>query len=418
MNRNVNTTETKRRKSMKKLFYVVLSLVLALSCSILFVGCGTADATTRLTAEINPKVEFMLDKNDKVVSVTGLNEEGELIISGEAFVGKTADEAISLFVEISTEAGYLVKGHVTAGANELEVSVSGDAAKAQALFDSIKLKVDEKLNELGVVATIEKEVKETLNELKETLLEVDPLLTATDVANLTEEQVIKQIAVVRKEAKDIVGKAAKDAYYQARAYEIKLAESKHIKEIVSGLNVVEQGLATAYVAALDALNVARKAVYDAYVTYFVAENSAYQTALNTLFTKKQAVLDLKNELVEITDATIKSQKETLLNQAEQALALAEDALDSAKDLAEDAIDKLITSLVNAEVAVKDAYNKLVALLPGFKTSIEDGAKSLDKALNGAKKDAFNNFEKAHGDALNGYENLVKGHKNRFNGNVA
>ena len=404
---------------MKKLFHVVLSLVMALSCSILFVGCGsTADATTRLTAEINPKVEFMLDKNDKVVSVTGLNEEGELIISGEAFVGKTADEAIALFVEISTEAGYLVKGSVSGSSNELDVSISGDTAKAQALFDSIKLKVDEKLTELGVVATVEKEVKEALSELKETLLEVDPLLTATDVANLTEEQVIKQIAVVRKEAKDIVGKAAKDAYYQARAYEIKLAESKHVKEIIGGLNVIEQGLATAYVAALDALNVARKAVSDAYVTYFVAEDSAYQTALNTLLSKKQAVLDLRNELVDITDATLKAQKEALLTQAEQALALAEDALESAKDLAEDAIDKLMTTLAQAEASVKDAYNKLVDLLPGFKNSIEDGAKALDKALNGAKKNAFDNFEKAHGNALNGFENLVKGHKDRFNGNVA
>ena len=43
---------------------------------------------------LNPEVEFVLDGDNKVISVNAINEEGNLIISSEAFAdieGKTAE---------------------------------------------------------------------------------------------------------------------------------------------------------------------------------------------------------------------------------------------------------------------------------------------------------------------------------------
>ena len=42
-----------------------------------------------MNISINPSVEFVLDEEDKVISVNALNEEGNLIIGAETFVGKT-----------------------------------------------------------------------------------------------------------------------------------------------------------------------------------------------------------------------------------------------------------------------------------------------------------------------------------------
>lgn len=68
-----------------------------------------------MQVDINPSVEFILDADDKVLSVTALNDDGALIVAGEAFVGKTAEDAVELMASISTDAGYLVKGELSAG---------------------------------------------------------------------------------------------------------------------------------------------------------------------------------------------------------------------------------------------------------------------------------------------------------------
>jgi hypothetical protein len=64
-------------------------------------GGGGADATTVMNVSLNPEVEFVLDANNKVVSVNALNEDGNLVISASAFEnieGKTAEEAAKLVI--------------------------------------------------------------------------------------------------------------------------------------------------------------------------------------------------------------------------------------------------------------------------------------------------------------------------------
>jgi hypothetical protein len=99
-----------------------------------FVGCGDkgkADEKTIMNVSLNPEVEFVLDSNNKVVSVNALNEEGNLVISAEAFEnveGKSAEEAAQLFVKVSAETGFLVSGTASDGENEVEIVVANSLA--------------------------------------------------------------------------------------------------------------------------------------------------------------------------------------------------------------------------------------------------------------------------------------------------
>lgn len=135
----------------------VLALVFASALSVsTLAACQPAakDEKKIMNVALNPKVEFVLDKDDNVVSVNALNEEGNLIISGEVFVGKSAEEAVKLFVEISKETGFLVTGKVSAGENEISISLSGDDKAAQALYNDVKATVSEYLTQENVTATI------------------------------------------------------------------------------------------------------------------------------------------------------------------------------------------------------------------------------------------------------------------------
>ena len=107
------------KKTSKKVLALALS-VSAMMSAFAFVGCGDSEAEGKkvMNLSLNPEVEFVLDANDQVVSVNALNEEGNLIISSATFTGKSADEAVELFVKVSDETGFLFEGELQAGENE------------------------------------------------------------------------------------------------------------------------------------------------------------------------------------------------------------------------------------------------------------------------------------------------------------
>ena len=60
--------------------------------------------------DVNTSIQMVVDEENKVLSITGLNDEGKMIIYGEAIVGKNLDEALEIIVKIETDLGYLVEG--------------------------------------------------------------------------------------------------------------------------------------------------------------------------------------------------------------------------------------------------------------------------------------------------------------------
>ena len=59
-----------------------------------------------LVLDINPSIEIAYDKNGNITSVTGLNEDGEVVLVGVDIVGKNYKEAISELVERCVDLGY------------------------------------------------------------------------------------------------------------------------------------------------------------------------------------------------------------------------------------------------------------------------------------------------------------------------
>ena len=109
---------------MKKRFISIFLLCALLLTALSFTSCSDAkpeaDSVTRMTVDINPSGEFMIDDENKIVSVTALNDDGSILIVGEAFVGKTPEEAVEMMVTLASDTGYLVKGNVEASDNTVK----------------------------------------------------------------------------------------------------------------------------------------------------------------------------------------------------------------------------------------------------------------------------------------------------------
>ena len=205
-----------------KCLSLALCLCLLIGMALPLASCKKSEPTppegtyTRMTVDINPSVEFMVDDQNKVVSVTALNDDGSILIAGEAFVGKTPEEATRMVVSLATDAGYLVKGEIhvenTDESQKIEISVSGNSDYAKELAKNVKSDVEKYLKDNKITATVESVKAKTLDEMRKVVIE-DGLFTEDEVKDMTEEQLYKALAAGRIETAQLLTAEMREAYY-------------------------------------------------------------------------------------------------------------------------------------------------------------------------------------------------------------
>lgn len=99
---------------MKKLLTTVASLVLCIAIAMTYIGCSDdtteAKASAFVSIDINPSIELTLDQNDKVLTIRGTNEDGQILLYGESgLVGLKVEDAISKITDLAVELGYLAE---------------------------------------------------------------------------------------------------------------------------------------------------------------------------------------------------------------------------------------------------------------------------------------------------------------------
>ena len=381
-------------KVWKKIAACGLSLALAAGTCALLAGCGGEDseAAARMQVDINPSVEFILDEDNKVLSVTALNDDGALIIAGEAFVGKTAEDAVELMVSISTEAGYLVKGDLSAGQDGITISITGDEEAAQKLYDDVKAGIDAFLEESGINAAVERGEALKLDALRALVQKADPTLTDEEVESMTEEQLLNALKISRIETAQLLTEELRDAYNTAKEYDFRFAERQATKDIISGLGSAYQTFLDGYAKALDSYRQAIQAVEQARYDYLVDAESDYQKKLAEVRAQKDKVLEQRKEVAELSEGAAKDAAEAALAAEEATLQTLEAALELAGDTANAAFG-LALSAMNT---VENALTELEKTFPEeITTALTENAQQAQDAMNAAKDEAFAKFEEAH-----------------------
>jgi len=366
---------------MKKFTMIALVLCLGIVCPFIFAACGTQKAeSTVMNVSLNPEVEFILDENDTVVSVNALNEEGNLIINGQVFVGKSAEEAVKLFVSISKETGFLVSGNVNVGENEVNISFSGDTKKAENLYKDIKAKVEQYLSEENITATLNK--VETLSKeyLQKLVEKCAPYIEKAKVEAMSYKELLDELIASRKETAELYSQELKDAYYRAKADIVNEEKFEYLKSQLSEAQKV------AFETINEIYMSAKKSLEETKYSLFVDESSAYQVALKNYRAAKTEFLNYRNYVAslepnEVTEAVTKTLDafEVQLKNAEEALNTAYNSAMTSFETAQSTLDKAYNALVNflAEAGkdVNGALDKIQTNLDTTLTSFEDSFKS-------------------------------------------
>lgn len=86
---------------------IFIGIVLLSSVGFIIFSGITANEYNYVQLEINPRVEFLCDKNFKVVSVRPINEDAEIMLIGVEYKGMDISDAAVDFIDTCSRAGYI-----------------------------------------------------------------------------------------------------------------------------------------------------------------------------------------------------------------------------------------------------------------------------------------------------------------------
>lgn len=401
----------------KKLLSLILCLCLLAGGVLPLASCKKSEPTppagtyTRMTVDINPSVEFMVDDQNKVVSVTALNDDGSILIAGEAFVGKTPEEATQLVVSLATDAGYLVKGEITSEKTEdsqtVSITVSGNSEYAEALRENVKKDVEKFLSDNKITATVENVKAKTLEEMRKLVVD-DGIFTEEEVQNMTEEQLYKALAAGRIETAELLTAEMREAYYRAKDYKISFAEHQATVDIINGMDGAYQLLLTGYRTALTAYGTAIDSIDALRYELLVSPDSAYQKALAQLRDAKEDLLKEKKLMltVKVGDANY-AEVSASFKLSEETYNKLLKAVEDAGTAANKTIDEALSLMRQCENALKELEESFPSEI---KTKLTSEAKAVEDKVNAAKDSFFAEFEEAHASDIKKAEDDLKAKK--------
>ncbi len=392
---------------MKKRLFCLALTVLMICSSFTFVSCQSKPEEgtyTRMTVDINPSVEFMVDDQNKVVSVTALNDDGSILIVGEAFVGKTPEEAVELVVSLAADTGYLVKGNVEVSENTVKISVSGDDKYAEKLQNKIEKTVTGALKDLDINGKVEKVEAMKLEELR-TLASNSTLFTEEEIAKMDEKQLYKAVAASRCETAQLLTEDMRAAYLRAREYEISFAESEATAKIIEEMGGLYTLVYTQYKVALDAYSAAIKKIDDFRYDSLVSPDSEYQKSLAALRDAKAEFLKQRTYVASLNVNGTEYASATVTLQATEAqynaLLTAYESLGTTLNAS---LETLVATLRVCEETLRNIENNLP---DEIKTKLTEKATEIENSVNATKDAFFAEFEAAHKDDIDAaYNNLV------------
>ena len=371
------------RKLFKNISLFGLVLVGLTSC-----GNVNNEAQTIMNVEVNPEVEFVLDYNNKVISVSANNEDGNLVISSKEFEnieGKSAETAVEIFISVSHELGFIFEGELASDENEIEISISGDLSKAKEIYNDVKTTITEYFSKENIKAKIDELETVTKAELEELVLECEPYLDMAEVKAMEYKELLANIAKSRKETQELYSEELKKAYYDAKQFALEQAELTVLKENLTSIGqLTVDGLNKVYTALIEEIEEAR-------YNHLIKEDSLYQKALASFREAKIEFLNYRNYVASLPKEEVNEEKLVQLEKLSNLLDIAEEQLEKAYEVANNMIEELKASLGKAYNAVIEALKKFEIYASNYLDKISESQKT-------AITEITENFENKYSEA--------------------
>ncbi len=266
------------RNGTKKLILIFVCLLLAAILSCIFSACNFSfnivtpninvgnvpKATSYVSVDINPSVEFVLDQNGRVISVAGANEDGQILLWQESGIqGADIDFAVKKILALAKKYGYLTQDNM-----DVDVAIFSASEEMQ---DNIFAKIVNAIEEsedidvtlhraVDFVNTIILDALKLENERLDAItpaqyrvirrvMQLDPTFEVEDALDMGNEQLLKHLQTLHSNSNAKLGETFKSTEREANyVYESSYAliidglYSQHFANKVQGAKGYRQAL--------------------------------------------------------------------------------------------------------------------------------------------------------------------------------
>ena len=358
---------------------------------------GTKNSLEKMS--VNTELSMVLDENNVVLSISGDNEDGKMLLVDEKVVGKEVGEAIEYIINIENETGYLVSGEFVSEPNKITIQISvNDENIKNSLNEVINKAIETTCDKLHIKETVEWAEDFTHQNLVELAMKADPTLTSEEASKLTNEQLLDIIKLYQIETAEIYSVELEELYNQIKDYELQFTETEFVNETIKSLGEIYKVFTYPLQSSIDVLQGRINDVNNIRYNTFVAPTSDYQKQIDEVKAKKEEVIAVRNEIANTEEDAIRDSKIAILDTKIAAYQACLEALENIKNSCLASIDLYIQSLQSAI----DSINSIISALPSqdeVEATLKEKTVELEKKLNEAKTNFFTKFEDKYGEDI-------------------
>ena len=332
----------------KKLFVLFFMFVLTIALT----SCGKKEEeTARVTLDINPSYELIIDEEKTVIAVTALNEDASIVLYGESLVGKSLEEATEVIINLTVEYGYQD--------DTVKLSISEEYSNAKKVIDEMKKTIKETLDEKNITATIETVTAYTQAQLAE-YVEKYSVYTLDELKEKTETELLNILSESRNATKQLIDVTMQELYYESLKYQEVIEEKETIlKEFEAK---TDGFILETYKTALELYQNTMNQVVNLKYRTLLAPDSVYQMTLKKAIEGKVAINEQKKYVESLPEGNVKETATASLNELIASYEACLVVLENTKVKAEAEFDKVISLMETYEEQLIAAEDAVVALL--------------------------------------------------------
>lgn len=214
----MDSSKNENSKKNAVIFGIIFALVVVVAVIAVIFVMNTNNQKPAGTVQFNtnPSVTMVVNNSDRVIEVQYLNRDAEVLLSKTNFVGKNVNEAAKLFVQISSEAGYIDATNASTG-RKVEIIISNnDNKKVDSLGKKLTNTMNNYFDENGIIAGATylpldaiKEKADALGVstnkyiLVKTAVKMHVDYTEDELIKMSEKEILNAIKEKSKELKDV-----------------------------------------------------------------------------------------------------------------------------------------------------------------------------------------------------------------------
>lgn len=346
--------------SKKKIAIILCSIlfVVAIATALVFIVVKedkkAKTAETVMAFSVNPEVQIVLNKKDKVIAVKAINEDGDKLLATGKFIGLKAEDAAKLFVELSTKAGYIDVD--SSSGTKVTIELIGSKEDYSEMKTEIVEAVNGYFDENGIIAGAVAEVKEDLKAMLE-----DINADVTNVSEKTKEELLALYADHAKRTQDVAFKhqaALSESYKTLKESYDKATEINSIT--LAGLKAAVEAFKVSIQSYSSELAEDLKPVFD----IIGAEN--YEELEIALNKAQKSIEDLElSSTVKESFNKIISSAQTILNNMKESYLTAKETFDESYRKA------ILNALEKSEIYYEELKTEINNKIADFEKELND-----------------------------------------------